>query len=65
MGVTICKKSPSKAAVAITTAKRQEVAVLCQAVLAVTDFASLFGGHQRVLFLSKKGVKRYRRRKDC
>jgi hypothetical protein len=42
--LTICKKSPAKAAMAITAAKFQEVAVLRHAILAVTDVATLFGG---------------------
>ncbi len=40
VGVTICKKSPVKAAMAITAGKLQEVATLRHAVLAVADFAS-------------------------
>jgi hypothetical protein len=41
---TICKKSPAKMAMVITAGKRQEVGVFCYAVLAVTNFATLFGG---------------------
>jgi hypothetical protein len=50
--VTISKKAPAKAAMAITAAKRQEVVALCQAVLAIADFATLFGGVGESCFLS-------------
>jgi hypothetical protein len=39
VGVTICKKSPAKVAMAITAGKLQEVATLRHAVLAIADFA--------------------------
>ncbi len=42
--LTICKKSPAKAVMAITAAKRQEVAALRHVVLAIADVATLFGG---------------------
>ncbi len=64
VGITICKKSPAKAVLAITATKRQEVASL-YAVLAVADFAMLFGGIGESFFLSKKVAKRYERLKDC
>ncbi len=57
VGVTICKKSPAKAAVVITAGKRQEVAALCHVVLVVTDFATLFGGVSVSFLLSKKIAK--------
>jgi hypothetical protein len=47
--VTICKKSPEKAAVAITAAKSQNIVALHHAVLAVADFAMLFGILRRCL----------------
>jgi hypothetical protein len=62
---TICKKSPAKAAMAITAAKCQEVAVLRYAVLAVADVVMLFGGIRESCFLSKKVAKWYKRLKDC
>ncbi len=49
---------------AITAAKRQEVAALRYLVLAVADFAMLFGGVGESFFLSEKVVKRYKRLKD-
>ncbi len=57
---TIFKKSSAKDAMVITAAKRQEVAALRYAVLAVADFATLSGGVGESCFLSKKlsnGVK--------
>ncbi len=48
--VTICKKSPAKDAVAITAGKRQEVATLCHAVLAVPNFVMLFGASNSLVF---------------
>jgi hypothetical protein len=53
-GVTMCKKSPTKAAMAITAAKRIEVAALCHAVFAVADFATLFGASGSLVFQVKK-----------
>jgi hypothetical protein len=50
---------------ALTVAKRQAVAALCYNVLAVTDFATLFGGIGESCFLSKKVAKWYKRLKDC
>jgi hypothetical protein len=50
---------------AITAAKRQEVAALRHAVLAVADVATLFGGVGESCFLSKKVAKWYKRLKDC
>jgi hypothetical protein len=50
---------------AITAAKRQEVAALCHAVLAIADVATLFGGVGESCFLSKKVAKWYKRFKDC
>jgi hypothetical protein len=44
VGVTICKKSPTNAAMAITVAKCQEIVMLHHEVLAIADFAMLFGG---------------------
>jgi hypothetical protein len=52
VGVTVCKKSPAKVAMAITAAKRQKVAVLRHAVLSSVvipqvgsvDLATLFWG---------------------
>ncbi len=64
-GVTICKKFPAKAAMAITAAKCLEVAVLCHAVFAVADFVTLFGGICESRFSSKKVVNWYKRLKDC
>jgi hypothetical protein len=46
---------------AITAAKRQEVAVLRHAVLAVANVATLFGGVEESCFLSKKVAKWYKR----
>ncbi len=43
VGVNQSKKSPAKAAMAIRAAKRQAVAAICYAVLAVADFATPFG----------------------
>ncbi len=47
--VTICKKSPEKAAVAIAAAKSQKIVALHHAVLAIADFATLFGFLRRCL----------------
>jgi hypothetical protein len=63
--LTICKKSPAKATMVITAAKCQEVAALRQAVLAITDVATLFGGVGESCFLSKRIAKWYKRLKDC
>ncbi len=49
----------------ITGAKRQEVAALRYADLAVADFAMSIGGVRESCFLSKKVVKQYKRVKDC
>jgi hypothetical protein len=62
---TIFKKSSAKAAMAITATKRQEVAALRYAVLAVADFATLSGGVGESCYLSTKVAKRYKRLKDC
>jgi hypothetical protein len=70
--VTICKKSPEWAAVAITAAKCQKIVTLHHAVLAVADFAMLFGilrhclgALESLVFYVKKVAKRYKRLKDC
>jgi hypothetical protein len=55
--VTICKKTPAKVTKAITAAKHHMV-------LAVTDFAMLFGGAGESCFLSKKVAEWYKRLKD-
>ncbi len=59
--VTICKKSPERAAVAITAAKCQKIVALHHAVLAVADFAMLFrilrrclGALESLVFYVKK-----------
>jgi hypothetical protein len=44
------KKSPAKAAMAITAGKRQEVAASRYAVLAIADFCDAVWEHLRVLF---------------
>ncbi len=64
VGVTICKKSPTNAAMAITVAKCQEVVTLHHEILAIADFAMLFGGIGESGFLSKKVPKWYKRLKD-
>jgi hypothetical protein len=51
VGVTIYKKSPAKAQMVIMAAKRQEIVALRHAVLAITDFATLFGGVGESCFL--------------
>jgi hypothetical protein len=65
VGVRICKKSPAKGQWLITAAKCQEVAALRHAVLAIADFAMLFGGRRESCFLSKKVANWYKRLKDC
>jgi hypothetical protein len=50
---------------AITAAKRQAVAALRHAVLAVADFATPFGDVRESCFSSKKVAKWYKRLKDC
>jgi hypothetical protein len=50
---------------AIRAAKRQAVAVIRYAVLAVADFATPFGGVGDSCSLSKKVSKWYKRLKDC
>jgi hypothetical protein len=50
---------------AITAAKSQAVAALHYTVLAVVDFATLFGGIGESCFLRKKVAKWYKRPKDC
>ncbi len=50
---------------AITAVKRQAVAALRYAVLAVADFATPFGGVGESCSLSKKVAKWYKRLKDC
>jgi hypothetical protein len=62
--LTIGKKSPAKAAMAITAAKRQEVAAHRYAILASADVATLFGGVGKSCFLSKKVAKWYKKLKD-
>jgi hypothetical protein len=52
VGVTICKKFPTKAEMVITADNRQEVAMFRHAVLVVADFATLFEGTE-VFFLFK------------
>jgi hypothetical protein len=49
--------SSAKAAMAIIAAKCQAVMALRYAVLAVADFATLFGGIRESCFLSKKVAK--------
>jgi hypothetical protein len=53
-GVTYAKKSPAEAAVAMVAAKHQELAMLRHAVLAITDFARLFGCIGKSCFFNKK-----------
>jgi hypothetical protein len=48
---------------AITAAKRQEVAAHCYTVLAVANVATLFGDVGESCFLSKKVAKWYKRLK--
>jgi hypothetical protein len=60
-----CKKSSAKAAMVLTAAKHQAVAALHYMVLAIADFATLFGGVGESCFLSKKVAKWYKRPKDC
>jgi hypothetical protein len=50
---------------AIRAAKRQAVAAIRYAVLAVADFATPFGGFGESCSLSKKVAKWYKRLKDC
>ncbi len=50
---------------AIRAAKRQAVAAIRYAVLAVADFAMPFGGVGEPCSLSKKVAKWYKRLKDC
>jgi hypothetical protein len=50
---------------AIRAAKRQAVAAIRYAVLAVADFATPFGGVAESCSLSKKVAKWYERLKDC
>ena len=50
---------------AIIAAKRQKVAANRYAVLAVADFATLFGDVGESCSLSKKVAKWYKRLKDC
>jgi hypothetical protein len=51
VGLTICEKSSSDATVAMEADKRQEIAANCYSVLAIADFASVFGWVcRRVLF---------------
>ncbi len=52
VGLNHIQKSLAKAAMAITVAKRQEVAVLRYPVLAIANFATLFGGVGESCFLS-------------
>ncbi len=62
---TIFTKSSAKVAIAVTVAKRQEVAAHRYVVLDVADVAKLFGGVGESCFLSKKVAKWYNRLKDC
>jgi hypothetical protein len=62
--VTICKKSPAKVTMMITVARRQQAAALCQVVLAVASFATLFGGVGDSCSLKKKVAKWYKRLED-
>jgi hypothetical protein len=54
VGVIICKKSPAKAAVAITAGQCQEVVALRHTVLANANFGTLFGGVGESFFKVKK-----------
>jgi hypothetical protein len=63
--VNIRKKSPAKAAMAIRAAKRQAVAAIRYAVLAVADFATPFGDVGESCSLSENVAKWYKRLKDC
>jgi hypothetical protein len=66
VGVNHLQKVSAKAAMAITAAKRQEVAAFHHTVLAIAaDVATLFGGIGESCFLSKKVAKWYKRLKDC
>jgi hypothetical protein len=56
---TKCKKSPADPAVAMAAAKHQEAAAVRHAMLAVDDFARLFGCIESLAFISKKIAKRY------
>ncbi len=65
VGVTICKASSAKAAMADNSGQTPRGRGVRHAVLAVTDFATLFGGVGESCFLSKKVAKWYKRLKDC
>jgi hypothetical protein len=63
VGVTLCKKSPAKAAMA-GNCQTPRGSGIHHAVLAIASFASLFGGFGESCFLSKKVAKWYKRLKD-
>jgi hypothetical protein len=65
VGVSHTRKSSANAAMAITAAKRQAVAALRYADLAVANFATPFGGVGESCSLSKNVAKWYKRLKDC
>jgi hypothetical protein len=54
-----------KVAMAIRAAKRQAVAAIRYAVLAIADFATRFGGVGESCSFSQKVAKWYKRLKDC
>ncbi len=54
VGITICEKSPAKAAEAMVTDKSQEVAELCPTALAIAELARLFRCGGESFFLKEK-----------
>jgi hypothetical protein len=65
VGVAICKTSSAKAAMADNSSQMPRGSGVCYAVLAVANFATLFGGIVVSCSFSKTVVKWYKRLKDC
>jgi hypothetical protein len=64
VGVTIRNKASAKVAMVDNSGQMPRGRGVCHAVLAVTDFATMFGGVVESCFLSKKVAKWYKRFKD-
>jgi hypothetical protein len=65
VGVTIYKKASAKAAMEDNSGQTPRGSGVGYVVLAVADFATLFGGVVESCSLSKKVVKWCKRLKDC
>ncbi len=65
VGVIIYKKASGKVAMVDNSGQTPRGSGVLHAVLAISDFATLFGGVTESCLLSKKVAKWYKRLKDC